>query len=132
MGNSISSLHLIPTSLLECFNRSGEFDVQLYSLYRRHRRQVDEIDALLTEAFDAAMDEIQCLDNKEPRQRSVKKRRIEYQDPITGEARELVPEMSSWYVMYIQSPQLSKRRWRKKFRRVSLILSFAYYQSLLN
>ena len=125
MGNSQSSSNFIPNSLLECFNRNGEFDIELYALYRRRRRQLDDVDALLTEAFDTAMEEIasEKADNDtEPRARSVKKRKLECVDPHTNEIREQVPKLSSWYVMYIHSPQLSSMKWRQKFRRVSFII----------
>ena len=122
MGNSISSSNLVPNTLLECFDRNGKFDVKLYYLYRRRERQVDDIDFLLANAFDAAYEEIVASDKSQPQQRSVKRRKLEYIDPITNEIRELTPQVSNWYVQYISSPNLSSRKWRKRFRRVSSII----------
>jgi hypothetical protein len=35
MGNSISQHRLVPNSLLECFDKDGQFDVDLFMLFRR-------------------------------------------------------------------------------------------------
>jgi len=38
MGNSISQQRLVPNSLLECFDREGNFDVKLFFLYEWQER----------------------------------------------------------------------------------------------
>ena len=38
MGNSISRKSFTPKRALYCFNEDAEFDLDLYSMYRRHKK----------------------------------------------------------------------------------------------
>jgi hypothetical protein len=38
MGDTISQQRLVPSSLLECFDKDGQFDIELFMLFRRKQR----------------------------------------------------------------------------------------------
>ena len=77
MGNSISRQGLQPTSLLQCFDSNGQFDVELFLLYRRSlqkRKAMDLVEERLVECYELAEDEKnrKSLTSGPRRKRSVK------------------------------------------------------------
>ena len=62
MGNSISNQRLVPNTLIECFNRDGEFDFELYLLFKRDERareSTDELDEQLTLCYELVEEEME-------------------------------------------------------------------------
>jgi hypothetical protein len=60
MGNSVSTSNLTPKSLLQCIDEEGEFDEELYALYRRAKRQKKtEDDGLLDDCASLAAEEME-------------------------------------------------------------------------
>lgn len=114
MGNSISNTNLRPQRLIECLNRDGEFDLDLYALYLMHKRNQEDEDnetlfRLATEACRKETEETSARPNKK-RKRSVKKNGFEIRDPSTGVWKQATPEISEWYIVYVKSPQTNKPR----------------------
>jgi hypothetical protein len=129
--DSVSSLHRIPQSPLECINPdTGEFDMDLFLLYRR-RSELDEsfeeLQAIIDNDEDDDEDEYMNTNDANgistPRlkknSRRVKERQEQriYRCPIDGKIKALGPKNTPWFTEYIESPNIMSQKFQRKFRR---------------
>jgi hypothetical protein len=77
MGNSISQHRLVPNSLLECFDKDGQFDVDLFMLFQRNQSaaRVDVWEQKLTECLELAEEEMAADKEGHPGQNPSEQRR---------------------------------------------------------
>ena len=100
MGNSISRKSFIPKRALYCFNEDAEFDLDLYSMYRRQKRRVmNKIDEIVDMCIEECTKEL-IAEGKRTRFRSCQKKPLRYRDE-DGNLRDFKPTISSWYIMYV-------------------------------
>jgi hypothetical protein len=119
MGNSISQQQLVPNSLLECYDKDGQLDIDLLFLYRRKRRadRVDVLEEKLAECLELAEEEMEADKEDHP----VRNRRMKA-NPLMcrndeGDLVPLRPKGSTWYAIYVESPNLDSDKFHKKFRK---------------
>lgn len=123
--NKWSSSPFIPTSLYQCFDKDdGNIDVLKFIRYKRSiQRELEENDYLViiaaleaeaaaeSKAVDANGVEDNRRASKRPRHHSVQR------DAVTGQMRQMAYTDTAWYQNYVQSPNLSSKKFHKKFRR---------------
>jgi hypothetical protein len=120
MGNSASTLSLTPRTFLACFDEDGNFDEELYWLYRRRNRQhdLDELDCILDDCIYLAetemREETEC---GKPRSRRAMKSRYMRTRNDAGDIVPLLPKDTVWYRLYVTTPDLDNPKFHQKFRR---------------
>ena len=127
--DKVSSLYRIPQSPLECIDpKTGEFDIDLFLLYRRRSefdKSFDELQAIIDD--DDVDEDDDYKDNVDDRKisprakksRSVKEPREQrmYRCPIDGQIKPLGPKNTPWFTEYIESPNITSQKFQCKFRR---------------
>ena len=130
MGNSISQQTLVPTSILQCLNRDGQFDTELLLQYCMNDDEFDDVDRMFAGAMLSAEQEFEENPPITPRRKRGVKRHAQYARNAAGEKITMTPKMSSWYGLYVESPNVECRKFQNKFRR-RFRLPFSEYQALL-
>ena len=128
--DKVSSLYRIPQSPLECIDpKTGEFDIDLFLLYRRRSEldeSFDELQAIIDD--DDVEEEDNCKNNEIDRKKSrslmksyrgVKEHREQrmYRCPIDGQIKPLGPRNTPWFTEYLESPNIASPKFQRKFRR---------------
>jgi hypothetical protein len=116
MGNSISQHRPVPNSLLECFDKDGQFDVDLFMLFRRNQSaaRVDVWEQKLTECLELAEEEMAADKEGHPGQNP----RRTKASPLMcrndeGVLVPLRPKGSTWYAIYVEPPQLDNKKFHQ-------------------
>jgi hypothetical protein len=124
MGNSISNDTLIPSSLPACIDKDGNFSTELYFLYRRGQEMqatVEELDEVLDQCIATIYNDDDNDDDNQtppkPRSRGCFRRNLNRRRNNLGEIISINARDSSWYTMYVSSPNISSNKFHDRFRR---------------
>jgi hypothetical protein len=99
LGNSISRQQLVPCSLLECVDNDMNFDIDLFSLYRRkqHATRSEVWEQKLAECLELAEAEMEAEgQDRKTRRRRMKTNSLRCRND-QGELTPLTPKMSTWW-----------------------------------
>ena len=117
--DKVSSLYRIPQSPLECIDpKTGEFDIDVFILYRRRSELAESFDELQAIIDDDDIDEDDDPTNNKndyKRREKLKKTRgvIEHREqriyrcPIDGRIKPLGPKNTPWFTEYLESPNIT-------------------------
>ena len=100
------------TSLLQCFDSTGAFQVDTY-IKQRRAAVVDETLELCLKA--AAEEEIEF--SKRRRRQAQARGHMPKKRDSTGTLVPIAPQDTIWWQVYIANPALNKKRYHEKFRR---------------
>ena len=130
MGNSISNHRLTPHNISECFNLDGQFDMELYFLYRRNSAQHADMEVLPTivdHCCQLASKEMEEDDKTRPFVQQ--NREIQYLKVrnLLGDLVQMTPLNSVWYLNYVSHPKPEVKKWAALFCRRFCML----YESFL-
>jgi hypothetical protein len=127
--DKLSSLHRVPQSPLECINpNTGEFDIDLFLLYRRRSEfdeSFEEFQATIEDDddedddYDIANDSNCSNAPRRKKSHGVKERREQriYRCPLDGKIKPLGPKNTPWFMEYVESPNITSPKFQRKFRR---------------
>jgi hypothetical protein len=119
-----------PTNVIQCINKDGSINLLKYSLFRRYKRRQkkknDDViaysDNIIDDAYSSYIDEMEDNGDEYCRTRNNKKRSV-FRKGINkrrkedGSIEEVTAKQSSWYVTYVDKPQLDCEKFNNKFRR---------------
>lgn len=119
MGNTLRIEKSEPKSLFDCMDNDGNIDSDKLMLLQRQRRQkrMRASEKQLIDSIASATEEIERQQQKKARARRSVKRHPVYIRDDNGNIVRLTPTKSSWYAMYVLSPNINNEKWKKKFRR---------------
>lgn len=126
MGNSLSTSNLLPTTLSQCIESNGEFSAIRYFHYKRQQQaevSAEEIDAIIEELVLQANAELEEEKNRStgPGSRAGKRkcfrRQINRVRLADGTIAAIAPTHSTWYTMYVSSPDLENKKFNDRFIR---------------
>lgn len=120
MGNTSSSTAFTPRSLIQCMNREGKIDMQLYYLYNRRKRRIrnnDELDAIIKQCALEEKDTIKIKSTRKRTPRSCLKRNLNFCRSSDGTLIPVGPTTSTWFNTYVQNPTLEDSKFHYLFRR---------------
>jgi hypothetical protein len=124
MGNSISNNTLIPSSLPACIDKDDNFSTELYFLYRRGQEMqatVEELDEILDQCIATIYDDNDNDDGNQtppkPRSRGSARQNLNRRRNNLGEIVSITARDSSWYTMYLSSPNINSNKFHDRFRR---------------
>ena len=108
--------------MLQCFDSNGQFDVELFLLYRRSlrkRKAMDLVEERLVGCYELAEDEKnrKSLTSGPSQKRSVKALAACYTHDANREIFPLSPCGTVWYHYYVLRPPVHDNNFQNKFRR---------------
>jgi len=99
---------------MQCFDEHGSFNVDLYLMYRwqKGNNENDKIDQLISHCSDIAEEEEDFVRGQ--RMRACQKRPLRKRDS-EGNMVPLQPTDSLWYTIFVESSDLTNRKFHQQF-----------------
>jgi hypothetical protein len=121
MGNQHSK---IPQSILECQDPiTGNIDPFLYELFKRQNRiqeSNEELCRIIDNCHTLANEESNKIDthrNNNQRNKRTRYEKNKYRCAIDGSLKPFGPKNTAWYNDYVDSPNVTCRKFQRKFRK---------------
>jgi hypothetical protein len=116
MGNSVSTSNLTRKSMRQCIDEEGDFDEELYALYRRAKRQKTKQEELnlLDECTCLAAEEMEFTPPSICKQPCHQKIIDKTRDDV-GNLIKVTPKKSSWWYQCVEVPIVKEVKFQQNF-----------------